>query len=74
LGITEILFQSHLRNQNGEYYLDILPALPTKFTNEKITGLVAKGGFEVNIVWKNNALSKLQIVSIIGNNLNVRYK
>jgi alpha-L-fucosidase 2 len=73
-GITEMLLQSHLRDQNGGYYLDILPALPTKFANGKITGLVAKGGFEVSIEWKNNVLTKLQIVSKIGNNLNVRYK
>jgi len=73
-GITEMLLQSHLRDQNGDYYLDILPALPTKFTNGKIAGLVAKGGFEVNIEWKNNALYKMQVVSKIGNNLNVRYK
>jgi alpha-L-fucosidase 2 len=73
-GITEMLLQSHLRDQNGDYYLDILPALPTKFANGKIIGLVAKGGFEVSIEWKNNALKKLQVVSKIGNKLNVRYK
>ena len=73
-GITEMLLQSQLRDKNGDYYLDILPALPTKFANGKITGLVAKGGFEVNIEWKNNTLYKLQVISKIGNNLNVRYK
>ncbi len=73
-GITEMLLQSHLRDQNGDYYLDILPALPTKFANGKISGLVAKGGFEVNIEWENNVLKKLQVVSKIGNSLNVRYK
>lgn len=62
-----------LRDQNGNYYLDILPELPTKFAKGKITGLVNKGGFEVNIEWKNNALYKMQIISKIGNNLNVRY-
>jgi len=69
-----MLLQSHLRDQNGDYYLDILPALPTKFANGKITGIVAKGGFELSIEWKNNALKKLQVVSKIGNKLNVRYK
>jgi len=73
-GITEMLLQSHLRDKNGDYYLDILPALPTKFANGKITGLMARGGFEVSIEWKNNTLSKLQVVSKIGNSLNVRYK
>lgn len=73
-GITEMLLQSHLRDQNGDYFIDILPALPTKFANGKITGLVAKGGFVVSVEWKNNALYKIQVVSKIGNNLNVRYR
>lgn len=73
-GITEMLLQSHLRDQNGDYYLDILPALPTKFANGKITGIVAKGGFVVDIEWKSNALTNLKVLSNNGNDLNIRYK
>ena len=28
-GITEMLLQSHLRDENGDYYQDLLPALPS---------------------------------------------
>ena len=73
-GITEMLLQSHLRDVNGNYYLDILPALPTKFANGKVTGLVARGGFVVDIEWKNNTLTALKIFSKNGNKLNVRYR
>ena len=73
-GITEMLLQTHLRDKNGDYFLDILPALPTKLANGKVTGLVARGGFEVSIEWKNSSLVSLQIISKNGNNLNVRYK
>ncbi|MBV5283590.1 MAG: glycoside hydrolase N-terminal domain-containing protein [Paludibacter sp.] len=73
-GITEMLMQCHLRDKNDDYYLDILPALPTKLVNGRVTGLVARGGFVVDVEWKNNFLSSLKIVSKNGNVLNVRYK
>ncbi len=73
-GITEMLLQTHLRDKNGNYYLDILPALPTKLAYGKVTGLVARGGFVVDIEWKNNTLSTLKVFSRNGNVLNVRYK
>jgi len=73
-GITEMLLQTHLRNKKGEYFLDILPALPTKLSNGNITGLVARGGFEVSIEWKNSLLVAVNIKSKIGSNANLRYK
>lgn len=73
-GITEMLLQTHLRDKNGDYFMDILPALPTNFSSGKVTGLVARGGFEVNIIWKNGTLNNLQVTSRNGNNLNLRYK
>jgi len=73
-GITEMLLQSHLRTKNGDYYLDVLPALPSNFSNGKIAGLVARGGFEVSMEWKNNALIKLTVLSRNGNTLHVRYQ
>jgi alpha-L-fucosidase 2 len=73
-GITEMLLQTHLRDKNGDYFLDILPALPTKLADGKVTGLIARGGFGVSIEWKNGSLVALQVVSKNGNKLNVRYK
>ena len=46
-GITEMLMQSY----NGKIY--ILPALPSKWKNGKISGLLAKGNVIVDIEWKN---------------------
>ena len=73
-GIVEMLLQSHLRNEKGEYYLDILPALPSQLVNGKITGLVARGGFEINITWENHKLTTLTVKSRLGNKINLRYK
>lgn len=73
-GITEMIMQNHLRDSNGDYYIDILPALPAKFVNGKITGLRARGGFVVDIEWKNNSLYSLKVVSDNANKLTIRYK
>lgn len=73
-GITEMLLQSHLRDENGDYFLDILPALPTALPTGKITGLRARGGFEVSIEWQDGNLVSAKIISLKGSFLNVRYK
>ena len=49
-GITEMLMQS----RDNRIY--ILPALPSKWKNGKISGLWAKGGVVVDIEWKNGKL------------------
>ena len=73
-GITEMLLQSHLRDENGDFYLDILPALPSTLTAGNVSGLKGRGGFEVSIDWNEKELASVEIQSLNGNNLNIRYK
>ncbi|MFY0626803.1 MAG: glycoside hydrolase family 95 protein [Reichenbachiella sp.] len=72
-GITEMLLQSHLRDENGDYYQDLLPAPPTALPEGEITGLRARGAFEIDIEWSKGMLTSAKIKSLKGNNLNVRY-
>jgi len=72
-GITEMLLQSHLRDQNGDYYQDILPALPSKFAAGKISGIKGRGGFDIDISWDDCQLVTVKVKSISGNKLNLRY-
>jgi alpha-L-fucosidase 2 len=73
-GLTEMLLQSHLRTNDGSYILDILPALPSVYKKGKISGLKGRGAFEVFIDWDNGKLVSVEILSLKGSYLNVRYR
>ena len=65
-GIAEMLMQS----QDGAIHL--LPALPDAWKNGSINGLKARGGFEVDIDWKDGELSVATIKSSLGGNCRLR--
>ncbi len=66
-GIAEMLLQSH----TGEIVL--LPALPTDWPTGKVRGLVARGGFVVDLAWKDGKMSEVTLVSGKGGKCTVNY-
>ncbi|MCW3092551.1 MAG: alpha-L-fucosidase [Ferruginibacter sp.] len=66
-GITEMLLQSHA----GE--IQLLPALPAAWQKGFIHGLVARGGFYIDIDWEAGKLTRVKILSKLGNACIVRY-
>jgi alpha-L-fucosidase 2 len=65
-GIVEMLMQSY----DGFIYL--LPALPDVWKEGEIKGIIARGGFELDIRWKAGKVDRLVVKSHKGGNCRLR--
>ena len=65
-GIAEMMLQSH----DGAVH--VLPSIPDRWKDGKVTGLVARGGFVVDIEWKDGRIAVLKVRSELGGNLRIR--
>ena len=65
-GVVEMLLQSHAG------FVQLLPALPDVWNEGSVSGLKARGNFEVAMNWKQGNLSEATILSGSGNECRLR--
>ena len=54
--IAEMLVQSHRRDEQGDFIIDYLPALPKEWTSGSVKGLRVRGGKTVDFEWRDRKL------------------
>ena len=54
-------------------YVDLLPALPSGLPEGEVKGICARGGFVMDISWKEGRLTRVVVRSTAGKPLTLRY-
>jgi alpha-L-fucosidase 2 len=66
-GVLEMLLQSDDEN------VYLLPALPDSWQTGSVSGILARGGFEISMKWQNGKLLTVEVLSKNGNQCNLHY-
>ena len=65
-GVAEMLVQSHMD------YISLLPALPKEWEKGSVSGLLARGGYEITMEWDAGRVTELSVFSKFGGEVEIR--
>lgn len=66
-GVAEMLVQS------DEQSITLLPAIPEEWKDGKVTGICARGGYEVDVEWKDGKVTECTVRAKVGGKTTLRY-
>lgn len=73
-GVCEMLVQSSLDILSSpNYTIELLPALPLQWKDGEVKGICARGGFVVDMTWKDGKVVKASVYSKTGGEVTVKY-
>jgi alpha-L-fucosidase 2 len=75
-GVAEMLLQSQQTQDgkpDGTRIIELLPALPKAWPTGHVTGLCARGGFVVDMSWRDGKLITAAVRSKLGNPFVLRF-
>lgn len=71
-GMPAVIIKMLMASEPGK--IRLLPALPAAWPDGQVTGLLARGGFEVDITWKNGNVTGAMLRSKVGGPCQVIYE
>jgi alpha-L-fucosidase 2 len=70
--IAEMLVQSHVPNDKGGFFIDLLPALPSAWPEGTAKGLRARGALTIDLHWKDGKLVTARVTASKPTNFTLR--
>ena len=74
-GVCEMLMQSHCNSQfdNSQFTIELLPACPKAWSEGSVSGLCARGGYEVSFEWKGGYVRQCSIKARRNGTITLKY-
>ena len=57
--------------QSHEDGIELLPALPKEWDSGRFKGVCTRGAFELDMMWENNAIKTVEVLSKAGKNCKI---
>lgn len=72
--VAEMLIQSHMKDDQGNFIINLLPAIPSGWSTGGVKGLRARGGYIVDIEWEESKIKSAYIKAEYSGSCKIRFK
>ncbi len=68
-GVCEMLLQSRYDALSKQCSIELLPALPRAWSSGRVSGLCARGGYEISMRWRDGKMVEVTVFNRSGGNI-----